>query len=415
MNRPRLLLLGALVAMLSSLLTAGVWAGQPRQNPPASDPRSPLNAAPLTYGAYWVTETVDNGTHVGEFIDLDVDWSTGYAHIAYYDAYHGDLKYAEQTASGWDIQVLDAGGVGANDVGRFASLKLDGWVRPHIAYYDATDKNLKYIYRDTIGWHGPYTVFSAGDVGQYTDIAINPTNNKPYISYSDLTNNWGCYAFMEGDTWDHVCYTDTPWLAYMTYSSIENQPLGWPLANLRPVVASFLNHSFGGVGYWYDTGIGMPPPDYCEVEHPGFPGAFVSMELDNRSQPVLAYYGGDTPCLRYAYNNSSPLAPCVYTVESADCEGGNVGLYTSLVMWLGSTPYISYYDAANTRLKFAYKIGATWHHDVVDNAGDVGQYSSLAMDAYGHARIAYYDASNGHLKFARQVIGFRAFLPILRK
>ena len=61
-------------------------------------------------GDGWVKQVVDPSFAVGGYPSLALE-ADGSAHISYYDAYNGDLKYARQWASGWYTYTLDAAGV----------------------------------------------------------------------------------------------------------------------------------------------------------------------------------------------------------------------------------------------------------------------------------------------------------------
>jgi hypothetical protein len=118
--------------------------------------------------------------------------SLGNPHISYYDATNGDLKYAFRDSGGaWNVQKVDYGS--ANDVGKYSSLALDSLGNPHISYYDDTSedqKDLKYAFRDS---SGSWTVQmldggDLNDVGRYSSIAIDKADH-PHISYYDNTTS----------------------------------------------------------------------------------------------------------------------------------------------------------------------------------------------------------------------------------
>ncbi len=84
-------------------------------------------------------------------------------------------------AQTWEIEVVDEVG----NVGHWTSLALgpSGW--PHISYWDATNDDLKYAYRDASGWHTE-TVDAAGDVGWHTSLALD-RSGRPHISAKQTT------------------------------------------------------------------------------------------------------------------------------------------------------------------------------------------------------------------------------------
>jgi hypothetical protein len=63
-------------------------------------------------------------------------------------------------------------------------------------------------------------------------------------------------------------------------------------------------------------------------------------------------------------------------------------------------PNITYYDATNKHLKYAYWNGSTWIAATLDTATQVGLYSSLALSSQNYPYITYSDDQNGNLKFA---------------
>ncbi|MHB8840212.1 MAG: Ig-like domain-containing domain, partial [Candidatus Aquicultor sp.] len=127
-------------------------------------------------------------------------------------------------------------------------------------------------------------------------------------------------------------------------------------------------------------------------------GQHSSIALDSSGSPQISYYDATNTGLRYAFKDSlgfwqsEPVEPG---------SGDNIGRYSSLALSPTGKPCISYYDDTNDDLRYAYKDATGWQTGPpVDADNDVGSYSSLAVDASGRPHISYYDATNGDLRYA---------------
>jgi hypothetical protein len=229
----------------------------------------------------WATPTIldangDVGQHAAMAIGPD-----GRRHVTYYDADTKDLKYVtSDDTHGWSAPVVvDAVG----DVGKYASMivyyegqkeKMNGAYEgryPHIAYYDASHGNLKYIYRDEQGWSTPVVLDAVGDVGQYASMAFGP-DGALHVAYYDATKK------------------------DLKYLHKEATAAHWPVGNVLDAV--------------------------------GDVGRFASVGVSARGHPNIAYYDTDNQSLKFL-SKTKKTAP--HWDKAQVIASGAAGQYASLV------------------------------------------------------------------------------------
>jgi len=289
-------------------------------------------------GSSWTHSVIDT-YFVGEYNSIAVD-SNDNVHISYYDSYNVDLNYAYFDGSTWSVSTVDTAG----DVGKDSSIAIDSNNDIHISYYDETNDDLKYAFGVGSGVSVTWsisTVDSVGDVGDYSSIAVNSSNNA-HITYLDVSNENLKYAYYNGNSW--------------------------------------INSTINSGG---------------RVDHQ------TSIAIDSSDKIHVSYFDNQNNNLNYAYYNGNSWATSTIDTGGGTGSSTAVGFHSSIVVETNGRAYISYQDMTNSDLKYAFYDGNQWSSTTVESIGTVGDYTSIGIDSNEEIHISYQDSTNDDLKYAK--------------
>ena len=299
----------------------------------------------------------------------------------------------------WFFSTVDA----TDDVGQHVSVAFDPETDvPYISYYDATYGDLKMAYYTGAGGNcGPAsdwsceTVDSGGDVGQYSSIAVDPTDNQPIIAYYDATNGALKLAIGTVVGWTIDTVHDPSLVVAGQYTSLKLDSSG------TTRIAYYYSSIMGLDSLWYAEYVGggagnCDDPDYnCEIVDSGDRvGKYASLALDSSDQPRIAYYDQGNDALMFAFAGGGWTIREILPTQS----GQFASLYVDTNN--GDAPYIAHYDGTNGMLEYAYFVGSGGNCGF-NNSGTMFEWQCEEIEAVGtavHPRGYQWRSTQRHIR-----------------
>ena len=359
----------------------------------------------------------DVGQHAALAVGAD-----GLPIAAYYDVTGADLKFVHCgnafCSDGNTVVTLDAAG----DVGAFASLAIAGDGLPVVSYYDAANGALKVVHCRTAACTVGNTITTVdgaaadSDVGQYTSLAMD-ANGYPLIAYYDVTNKdlkfVGCtdFACAGGDEAPATVDGATTDVGEYASLALVAATAGDP-ATLSPAIA-YYDAGNGDLKYVACNDALCAGNDEAPVTLDASAddvGTYASLAVGPAGLPAVAYYDATATALKFVGCNDAGCAggddaPIVLD----DGAATDTGRFGQVIFGADGLPVIGFYDATSGDVLVitcndALCSGADEAALVVDNAGIidvatvVGRQLSLTLVG-GAPHLVYYDSSNGDLRF----------------
>lgn len=341
----------------------------------------------------WRIQTVGPATSIESHLSLALD-SAGRPAIAHFlNDQNLELRFIQWDGSQWQ-------GENVTTYGEWPSLAFDSQNVAHVSFFHGSSATLRYGTRHPNGWEitivddqGP-----TGNAGTWNSLALD-ANDRPRISYllKFLAGNIFTYelryAEFDGAAWvlsdavsREVCAPNTcGW-----NSSLALDSAGQPRITYVQNPPDSLNYVERIDGKWQ-------PPTFVDLG-----GRPSSLRLDSQGRPLIGYHGHSglpDPKVKFAYRDATG-----WKIETVDNQGvgGSGGIAAvSMVLDTKDTPHIAYIDYTTQTLKYASRMqDGTWHITNVDIGQSFDSLCSLQLDRQGVAHIAYIDLGQQILKYA---------------
>lgn len=329
----------------------------------------------------WVFTTVDgSGTLSGS---TAIAKGAGGTYISYYDRAKGYLNYAVCTSgctdpANWGLFIADSTG----GTGIYSSIKTGSDGSLHIAYFDNTNKSLKYITVDNQGGKGlPEAVDN--NTGIYNSMALD-SNNNVHIAYYDGSTGGLKYATNTSGSWI-VTEVDKD-SSVAAYVSIAVDAAGYVHIAYYDALGSGLKYASNRSGSWVSATIDN-----------GNTGLYNRIVIGSDQKIHVSYFDSNAKAVRYAVCSSNCTDTSKWQIIRVS-SSGDAGRYNSLFRDNTGKIHVSYIGGRD--LRYAENNTGEWRSAAIDKVGTPGECSSMAVDSLGVTHISCYDVDKRWLKYA---------------
>ncbi|MBI4373573.1 MAG: DUF4215 domain-containing protein [Deltaproteobacteria bacterium] len=393
----------------------------------------------------WGLETIDGNTprgvgdeapDVGQYASLVLNGDDPL--ISFYEVDSGDLLYAGRNAmnsSAWDLHFINQ----PNDVGQFSKMAISP-DKLHFIFRHfqagASENNLRYI-QQTLGsgeLSTPQDFSTSSD--NLRDLAVNQATGTPHLVFRNSTPSLSCGGVTVATEllvhrW--LNSAGTAWnCARVTTGAVQGpSALAIDSDGRAHTIYAYFNSGITRLRYrrsavptdggspWTTAAGGITGESYAVTGNPTPNTLFLSIDTESDAEDLAAYdvahicfydsYGKRLVYLKYNTATDQLVngtAGGTIDGTTSPSDAGDVGKFCKIAVdETKGMLHVSYYDAENKALKYAWKTlsGGVWSKTAVDDAAepaDVGQYSSVAVDSKGFVHIGYYDVANKNLKYA---------------
>ncbi len=298
----------------------------------------------------WTVAIVDDTCNAGSTgPSLAIDDSNN-PHIAYYDSTAGNLKYAFHDGLMWTLLTVDNS---VDNVGGYPSLDLDSSNKPHVSYADATDGYLEYAYCSGLDCTdaGDWTIETADNNGNQiwrTSMKLD-SGNVPHVAYYDNTNKLVRYKNRSGGAWGT---RETAGWPKGRYPSLDLD------SNNDPFVQYYGNDGFYAYDLLYAYSDGAGSWTTMKVYSGTNAGGYATgsnLDIDSNNVPHISYYDSTNDYLEYAVG-TVPTNPTI-SINGGDAYTNSTSSILTLSASFGTASFTTNQMILSEDQSFS---GASW-------------------------------------------------------
>ncbi|HYI94252.1 MAG TPA: hypothetical protein VEX68_11960 [Bryobacteraceae bacterium] len=346
----------------------------------------PDRPAPVVFD--WGTPGyVDNGSVDNHPISLALEFRgvLNIPHLAYRTATvtGSALMHTYWDPPNWIREtVLSSAMVGGDQVGYAASIVIDRFGGPHLAYVRARADGryaVQYVRRSGNRWNAD-TVGFESTFPASTGIALDPTGT-PHVA-------WG--SGVRGGTIKHAVMINGLWKREIIAAGVGGEAnVAIDISRTGAPHISYFSEPDEAVQSTRLSGLNWNPDTIRRPVGNKSLQTATSIEFDSDDVAHICYFDGSAGQLEHAQLSDT-------TWQRQTIEASNTAKFADIALDQFNVPRVSYVSGG--QLKYAERRAGVWQSVTVDQSDS--RFTSIAIDRSGRPYIAYYDPAQADAMLA---------------